>query len=113
MKNFKFSYDEASDDLFIYLEGKKSAGAVEIGDFVFDFDEQENLVALQILNASEVLSRLMYRVISLKNIKGIRAEVIKFRNMNAIDIRVQLADRKEHVPIVIPRITRSSPVLEV
>ncbi len=113
MKNFKFSYDETSDDLFMYLESKKSAGAVEIGDFVFDFDEQENLVALQILNASEILSKLVSRVISLANITGIQAEVIKFRNMNAIDIHVQLAERKEHIPIIIPRITRSSPALEV
>lgn len=113
MKDFKFSYDEVSDDLFIYLEGKKSVGAVEMGDFVFDFDEHENLVALQILNASEVLSKLVSRVISLTHINAIQANVIKFRNMNAIDIHVQLADRKEHVPIVIPRITRSSPVLAV
>src|SRR3989344_5500224 len=106
MKNFEFSYDESSDDLFIHLEGKKSAGAVEIGDFVFDFDEHENLVALQILNASEVLSKLVYRVISLTNIKSIQMEVIKFRNMNAIDIHVQFAGREERIPIVIPRITR-------
>lgn len=113
MKNFKFSYDETNDDLFIYLESKKSAGAVEMGDFVFDFDEDENLVALQILNASEVLSKLVSRVISLTHIKSIQVNVIKFRNTNAIDIHVQLADRKEHVPIVIPRITRSSPVLDI
>ncbi len=113
MKNFKFSYDEASDDLFIYLEGRKSAGAVEIGDFVFDFDEHENLVALQILNASEVLSKLVSRVISLTRIKAIQANVIKFRNMNAIDIHVEFADGKEHVPIIIPRVTQSSPVLDV
>src|SRR3989338_2838377 len=113
MKNFNFSYDGENDDLFIYAEGKKSAGAVEVGDFVFDFDEEENLVAIQIMNASEVLSKVVYRVISLTNIKAIQAEVIKFRNMNAIDIHVQFAGREERIPIVIPRITRSSPIIEL
>ena len=41
MKTFDFSYDEDNDDLFIYLPGAKSAGAVEMGDFVFDFDKNE------------------------------------------------------------------------
>ena len=39
MKEFKFSYDEGNDDLFVYLDGSKSEGAVEIGDFVFDFNK--------------------------------------------------------------------------
>ena len=112
MKDFKFSYDEENDDLFVFLEGKKSAGAVEIGEFVFDFDEQENLVAIEVINASEVLSKLIKKVITLSKIKGIQADIIKFRNMNAINIEVQLENSKEKVPIVIPSIKRRSPILE-
>lgn len=112
MKDFKFSYDEENDDLFIYLEKKKSAGAVEIGDFVIDFDDEENLVAVEVINASEVLSKLVSKVISIKNIKSIQANIIEFRNMNAIEIHVQLEDRKERVPIILPTIKRKSPVLD-
>jgi|SRR3989344_4065173 len=112
MKDFKFSYDEENDDLFIYLEGKKSAGAVEVGEFVIDFDKDENLVAIQVLNASEVLSKLVSKAVSLVKIKSIQANVIEFRNMNAIDLQVQLEDRKERVPIIIPSIKRRSPVLD-
>ena len=48
MKDFKFSYDEESDDLFIYLDGAKSSGAVEIGDFVI-IGKDINKSALNVL----------------------------------------------------------------
>ena len=112
MKDFNFNYDEENDDLFVYLEGSKSAGAVEIGDFVFDFDKNENLVGLQIINASDVLSKLVRKIVSLSSIKGIKAEVINFRNMEAIEIEVDLGDSKEKMPIIVPRIKKRSPALE-
>jgi len=37
MEDFKFDYDSENDDLFIYLPKVKSAGAVEMGNFIFDF----------------------------------------------------------------------------
>ncbi len=112
MKDFKFSYDEESDDLFTYLEGSKSAGAVEIGDFIFDFDKDESLVGIQILNASDVLSKLVKRIVSLKSIKGMKAEIINFRNMTAFEIEVSFKNGRERVPIIIPRIKEGSPVLK-
>ena len=113
METFNFDYDGENDDLFIYIERKKSAGAIEVGDFVMDFDEKENLVAIQILNASEILSKLISRVVSLAKITKIQAEVIEFRNMNAVDIHVQIENRNERVPIIIPTPKRSSPVLDI
>lgn len=112
MKEFKFSYDEESDDLFIYLEGSKSSGAVEIGDFVFDFDEHENLIGIQILNASEVLSKLIAKIVRLNQIKQLRAEVINFRNMEAINLEVDFDTGRERIPIIIPRIKKGSPALK-
>lgn len=111
MKNFEHSYDEGNDNLFVYLPNKKSAGAVELGDFVFDFDKDENLVAMQILNASRVLSKLISKVASLVTIKGYKMEVINFRNMEAIKIEVDLGQRKEMITMIIPRIKEPSPVL--
>ena len=56
MKDFKFDYDEENDDLFIYLEGKKSAGAVEIGDFIVDFDlDVHDTVLLHPTNFDEIV----------------------------------------------------------
>lgn len=111
MKDFKFSYDEENDDLFIYLPEHKSAGAVEIGDFVLDFDKDENLVAMQIFNASEVLSKLVSKIVSLTQIKALKTQVINFRNMNVIKLDVTLATGKYSVNITIPRI-KERPALQ-
>jgi len=111
MENFKFSYDEENDDLFIYLEGKKSEGAVELGNFVFDFDKNENLVAIQIFEASKVLSKIMSKILELAKIKKIRVEVVNFRNMTAVRIFVETDKDKVMAPIIVPRIKQSSPAL--
>tara|TARA_Y100000310_G_C20016031_1_gene505184 strand:- start:26 stop:367 length:342 start_codon:yes stop_codon:yes gene_type:complete len=112
MKDFKFNYNEESDDLFIYLPEKKSAGAVELGNFIFDFDSNEELVAIEILEASEVLSKLIKKLIELTKIKSIKAEVIKFRNNDALNIEVEFEGGKEKVPIIIPRVREESPALK-
>ena len=112
MKQFEFSYDEDNDDLFIYLPDAKSAGAVEIGNFVFDFDKNENLVAMQIMNVSEVLSKLISKIVSLKKIKSVQTSIINFRNMKMISLEVEFDNRKERMNITIPKITETSPVLK-
>lgn len=111
MEEFKFSYEQEQDDLFLYLEGKKSAGAVELGNFVFDFDEKENLVSIQISEASKVLSKLLSRIIELTNIKSIKTEVINFRNMAAVRIYVETDKEKIMTPILVPKIKQESPAL--
>ena len=111
MNQFEYSYDEENDDLFMYLPNKKSIGAVELGDFIFDFDKEENLVSMEILNASKILSKLLSKVISLTAIKGYKMQVINFRNMEAIHLEVDLGAKKETVNIFIPRIKEHSPVL--
>ena len=59
MEKFSFNYDVENDDLFVYLKGKKSSGAIELGNFILDFDNKGDLVAMQILNVSEVLSKII------------------------------------------------------
>lgn len=111
MEEFKISYDVESDDLFMRLEGRKSAGAVEIGNFVFDFDGDENLVGIEIINASEVLSKILSRIVTLSQIQSARAKIVNFRNMEAIKLEVNFGDGIERVPIIIPRIKQGSPAL--
>lgn len=111
MKNFKFDYDSENDDLFIYLEGEKSAGAVELGNFVFDFNKDENLVAIQIFEASNVLSKLLSKIIEMAKIKQVKADIIKFRNMAALKLFI-LTDKDEaQAVITLPRISQESPSL--
>jgi len=111
MKEFKFDYDKENDDLFIYLEGAKSKGAVEIGNLVIDFDENENLVGLEIFEASEILSKFLSRVIELSKIKGLEAEATDFRNMASIKLKITTDNFSETTNIVLPRIIEQSPAL--
>jgi len=112
MEKFNFSYDSDNDDLFVYLEGKKSAGAIELGNFILDFDKNENLVAVQILNASEVFTKILSKIREISQIKEIKIEIINFRNMDAI--KFSFSDKKieEKANIFIPHIREKSPVLQ-
>lgn len=112
MEKFNFSYDEGNDDLFVYLDGKKSAGAVELGNFILDFDKNGNLVAMQILNVSDVLSKILSKMIALDKIKEIRMEIINFRNMDAIKFSIADNHNKETPTILVPHIRERSPVLQ-
>ena len=111
MEKFNFDYDSESDDLFVYLEGKKSEGAIELGNFILDFDNDGNLVAMQILNVSEVLSKLLSKMIELSALKEIKMEIINFRNMEAIKFSISDNKTEERANILIPHIKEKSPVL--
>lgn len=112
MEKFKFDYDSENDDLFIYLEGKKSSGAVELGNFVLDFDNNGDLVAMQIINVSEVLSKILSKMIKASNLKEIKINIVNFRNMDAIKFYVSDGNYGETTNILIPHIKEKSPVLE-
>ncbi len=111
MEKFNFNYDYENDDLFIYLEEKKSEGAVELGNFILDFDNKGNLVAMQILNVTEVLSKILSKVKEFSKIKEIEMEIINFRNMDAIKFCISDDKTKEKAVILIPHIKEKSPVL--
>lgn len=111
MEKFNFNYDSENDDLFVYLKGKKSSGAIELGNFVLDFDEKESLVAIQILNVSEVFAKLLTKIIKINELKQIEVNMIDFRNMDAIKFKVITDNAEETANILIPHIREKSPVL--
>jgi uncharacterized protein YuzE len=112
MQEFKFDYDKENDSLFVYLDGSKSNGAIEVGDFVFDFDKSGNLVAIEIFNASEIFKEVLSKMIELSKIKEFKVEIFNFRN-NRTSIRFGISDgvEKESASIIIPRMAKKSQVL--
>lgn len=112
MESFNFDYDKENDDLFVYLQGRQSSGAIELGNFILDFDEKGNLVAMQILRASEVLTKILSKIIEASKITGIQIEIINFRNMDAIRFKIIIGEQEENANILIPHIRERSPVLE-
>ena len=111
MNEFKFDYDEVNDDLLIYLDGKKSSGAVEVGNFVVDFDEDENIVGMEILDAKKTFTDMMSRVIEFKDINKIQLKATNFRNMASVRINVIADGFSESANLVLPRVIEQSPAL--
>ncbi len=111
MQNFKFDYDEENDSLFVYLTESKSNGAIELGNFVLDFDEKGNLVAMEIFNASEVLKAVLTRMIELTHVKEFKAQMFNFRNMASIKFSIGDGSKRQSANILIPRVTEKSPAL--
>ena len=111
MKEFKFDYDEENDDLFIYLDGAKSGGAVELGDLVLDFDAKGNLAAIEVIEAPSFFSKLISNAFEISKIKSLEVEIINFRNMNALRLKIITPNQTFTQTILVPKIVQESPAL--
>jgi len=112
MKDFKIDYDADNDSLFVYLEGSKSKGAVEIGNFVLDFDENNDLVAMEIFDAKEIFKILLTKIIELNNLKEFKADIVSMRNMAGIKFKISDGNTTETSSFLIPRKLERSPALD-
>jgi len=112
MKKYKFDYDKDNDDLFIFEDGKKSAGAVEVGNFVIDLDEDENFVGLEITDAYEVLSKLFSKMVELSKITDLSVDAINFRNMASLKLKITVGSNTETANIILPSIKNKNPDFE-
>lgn len=116
MKRFEVSYDRGADDLFVYEEGTRSKGAVELGQFVLDFGPR-GLVALEVMDASKILSKLTGERITKRTLANIvsarvstdfvkRAIVVKL--MLCMLVREKTVERAFSIPL--PNFRSTSPV---
>ena len=109
MQNFNFDYDLENDDLFLYLENKKSKGAVELGNFIIDLDKNKEIVAIEIMNAKKVFSDAVSKILDLTKIESIN--VWDFRNTGILKIDIRTEDDKVQGSISIPNLRFESPAL--
>lgn len=61
MRTFKADYDKTNDNLFLYYPRKKSSGSVEFGDIVLDFDDEDNVVGIELFDASVLIKAASFR----------------------------------------------------
>ncbi|MCD6476726.1 MAG: DUF2283 domain-containing protein [Candidatus Aenigmarchaeota archaeon] len=113
MQKFEFSYDIENDDLFVYHKGKKTKGSIELGSVIIDIDNEGKINAIQIINASKYISKII-KNISKDMLKKIKACKIEFKHdQNVIIIRLFLIFENKTpkllIPISLPSITRASP----
>ena len=112
MKEFKIDYDSENDSLFVYLEGSKSKGAVEVGNFVLDFDESNNLIAMEIMDAKDIFKVILTKIIQLNNLIEFKADIVNMRNMAGIKFKVSDGETTETSSFLIPRKLEKSPALD-
>ena len=108
---YQFDYDSENDDLFIYLDKEKSAGAIEFGNLIIDFNEKGNLVAMQVINATEFFSKILSKFLEISKIKSLEAKIIKFRNIDSLKIKITTDKETQESNVLIPRIQQPSPAL--
>jgi uncharacterized protein YuzE len=111
MKRFNFDYDEKYDDLFVYSD-KKSDGSIEIGDFVFDFNNNGKLVAFQIQNASKNLNKISEKPFEdLTKLKDCKIEIDTIKNSLMLKITFILENNIIYSNFVIPIINKETTIL--
>ena len=80
-EEIKVTYDREFDTLYLCRPGLKPKGAVEIGDFIIEFtDEMQRAVAVEILNATSVLSDVLGRDVTpqmLSHVIGARIRTVR------------------------------------
>ncbi|MBI4146633.1 DUF2283 domain-containing protein [Candidatus Woesearchaeota archaeon] len=82
-------YDDDSDSLSIQLSGRKSSFSIDNGELIVDFDSKKEVVGVEFLNASRILSIISKKDITreaLNNIK--KCDLISKRAGNTLVIAI-------------------------
>ena len=113
-RNFAFDYDPENDNLFLYNPKSKAKASIEIDDIVIDFDSKKQLSAIEITNATKILSTLIkekntIKKTMLRDIKTCKIEIIKQNNHLVIRLFITLKSKKIFTPLIIPSIIEPSP----
>jgi len=100
-------YDEEFDDLYVYRKDKKSDFSVNLGDFVIDVKKDDgSIVGIEILQATDTISKLLDTEITKNDINAIKdAVIIVNTRENALYIHLSLESKKNiKLPIVMPAV---------
>jgi uncharacterized protein YuzE len=116
IRNFAFDYDPENDNLFLYNPKTKTNASIEIDDITIDFNSKKQLSAIEITNATKILSNLIKEKISinkkmLKDIKNCKIEIIRQNNHLVIRLFITFKTKQIFTPLIIPTINEPSPAI--
>ena len=72
MKKTIAEYDAVSDSLAIQVASKKSSFSIENGEVVIDFDAKKEVVGIEFMNASKLLSLIAQKEVSKDSLKAMK-----------------------------------------
>lgn len=103
-KKMKIDYDAENDILFVY-SGDAAKDSLQIDEFVIDFSSENKIVAIEIFDASKILSKLSEMDVTKDALSGMgRAamSIYQGKELVYITLLLHLCINKEEVDLKIP-----------
>jgi uncharacterized protein YuzE len=119
LRKFNFDYDYENDSLFMYDPHSKSKASIEMDDFIIDYNNNKELSAIELLNASSFFKDLGTEDTNvdremLNDIQDCKVEIITKSNFLVVKfLLVFKSNQQLATPMIVPRITDPSPALAV
>lgn len=115
MQKFNFDYDSENDDLFLYNPQSKSKASIEIGDLVLDYNTKRELVSIEIMNASKMLTSVKGGISAKKALLAlVSCKIEAEQKKNILMIRLYLKSKDREIApqvLYVPNIKKPSPAL--
>lgn len=94
-KQYVWDYSEASDILNIHKKNIKTAGSAELGDITIDFDQQGDVVGLEMVNISDFLQPVGIRSAELTTAKDVQLLIRPGKSVVYLWLKLMLAGNIE------------------
>ncbi len=99
IRNLKFSYDKRNDLLYVYKENTSVYSNVMVGDFHVEFSRKNDLVGIEILNASDILKEYDFSRKTLENIEDVSLKVVSRNNSLLIFLIIRSMNQEKSAAI--------------
>lgn len=113
IRDLEFNYDELNDLLYVYKNNSNVYSNVMIGDFHLEFNKESELVGIEILNASEILSEFEIPLAILQNIQKVDLKVVTMGNSLLVVLIINSINQTEPAMATITMNNLESPVMAV
>lgn len=99
VKNLKFDYDGLNDLLYVYKENSNVYANVVVGEFHLEFSKDGEVIGLEVLKASEILSEYEITKEILKNIKEVNLKIVIRDNSLLVFLVINALNMQKSVAI--------------
>ncbi|MAG20360.1 hypothetical protein CL618_02920 [archaeon] len=111
IKDLKFNYDKLNDLLYVYRENSNVYTNIVVGEFHLEFDKEGEIVGMEILKASELLSEYGILKKSLENIENVSFKVVVNNNSLLVFLGINALNEEKSATITMSDI--KSPIMQV
>ena len=104
VKKAKVDYDYENDVLYVYT-GEKVKDSLDIENFVIDFSPDNKIVAVEVLDASKILSKMIQIDISKNVLSGVKEAGINIyhgREILYVVLMFPIIVNKQKIDVVVP-----------